>query len=1115
MPDSNEVFADLLPSSSDGDEVDNDDENKQHPLKEGWEERVLRHHEKIIRAKNNASSSGNRLSTSSEGGSTTSATTKPSNKTAVPPPRLISVLRQIFDSPSSGDLKGLLSTGSSISEEGDNSESQQQQQQVNVLPSLLQSVVNHPAFSSESPTTTSHDEFSSSVKRHLADLFDSPYIKKEEGKAVEEMSEQKDSNTTPIVAEVEPPSAANLEAIIGNVCRDIYKSSRGGGGSSSDNSNIHGLLIASLSILAGSLNEEDNLDDFFANEEGQSPSTILEGNALKSADSSWNASPDSYLQVGGLLTLLKTTNGDKKFLVDKSLSRYFAEASSTYEERIEIQKAALQTTGTSKGDAFSTPKDYKSQLSGDSIDTVTPPPPLSSRVSGNDDEEEVIDLEDDGLPSDRLDSDELTNADVANLSRMLLSNIANIVGGDLNLEDVIDMGDDEEVDADEMEEEEEDADESEDDEEEAAAEEHEDSGEDENVDANSQATRDYQENSDDVVAEEAQSNSNQDEVEERGSNNEARNEEDERMLLQRALALSLAATVSADGSDSSNSNNSEDRKISAVKSPSEQRNLKTEELKRKSSAGSILTDSASESGGVKNANLPPLPTPPSTDLLPRSSWDDMLSESDAKTIFDPAVLASFGNVPASHVLVQLLQTMLGIMEGNIQSQSEKTVSSKSFAETPISSMKKSRGQLKDDGSSAASNVQDKRDFIPDSTTAQLLVASLHLSSYLRSSSIAALNEILSEKDEKEDIKDMSEEGEGKEETIQIADSAESEDPLEDDVLLVVASETALENKGFERKSAAAANISALRHTTKQKMVNIWTERASFYSRCCYLTMRCFRIFLAKCIQHSLRVTDIASSDSHAIYMSTKSRIEMSGNLSSFHDASLPNTIQALQEAFFPFDQSAPLFDKLLVSSLRSESLLLWGASLPFLFPDYTARTQLVRGLMQDNLLEFDSNRFGLESIVLSREWSTRDLQGAKINIVCQRFSMSDMLDCLVPQPKLQVSDDLESPSSNALNATSSVVPLLGNYLAATKLPLPSVSRFYYALCSRSMSSLLLWNDLALSPNERIGQDSPLQLDPNPSTFQFDPAKCADSIAIERNTANQRAVKVWGAVLSTT
>eukprot|EP00956_Cyclotella_meneghiniana_P006243 scaffold8150_cov69-Cyclotella_meneghiniana.AAC.4 len=1166
LPQSQEVLGDLLAvntsSSDNNDDADEQDEEESgKELKAGWETRLLRHHEKIIRAKNNNSSGGGggntatssttdasqqqpQLPTSSTPSSTDAS--KNTNKTAVPPPKLISVLRQLFDSPSSSDLKGIVSnTAGGGGGGGGKSESQQ----VNVLPSLLHSVVSHPAFSSE-PSSSSSEDRTSNVKRHLASLFHSPRESKneEEGKATEETtssSSDNNHNNTPTIAEIGPPPAANLEAIIGNVCRDFYTSSKSkSDNNSDDNRLIHGLLIASLSILTGSLSEEDTLEDVSsAAFELGSGQRMSMGAVPKSSDSSWNATPEPYLQVGGLLTLLKNVHSTNKhcgdeFLVDPSLSRYFAEASSVSEERIEIQKAALLQSGSRSSkdvsDEFSTPKNYKKMISGDdSLDTNSPLPPLSGRMSGHnsgDDSDDVIDLvdegapDDDGLPTSRHNSD-LTNDEVANVTRMLLNNIANIVGGDVSRDvldfhdvDMEEMGEDEEY-GDEEDEEEEHQNMSDDDSEvtrEFMAEETGAANEDnqnivdadndsqEAADANEDAESESQQATDTIEG------YHQDE-EQVYDNDGENNNDDERVMLQRALALSLAAaTTSSGGSDGSNSDNAEDdRKISAIRPPSERRSLKNEELKRKSSGDS--TES-----GTTGANLPPFPAPPSKDVLPLSSLND-LSESEVTSLLDPTKLSSFGGVPSSHVLVQFLQILLRTLENNIDTKNEESATAASSpVKTPVSIMKKSIRKWQDE-----SGPKDtKREFMPDAVTAQLLVALLQLSSYLRNCSIGALNDILSEK--KNEAKESAEEGDDKEKAIQIANSAESEDPLDEDPVLIIAAKTALENKGFERKSAALADITALRQTTKEKMVGIWTERASFYSLCCYLCMRCLRILMSKCVQHGLRFSDSAdSSCGDAIYMSTKSRNEIAAILASFHSITIPATFQSLQDsmdAFFEsnIDESKQLFDELRVSSLCGESLSLWGLSIPFIYPDHKVRLELLRELIggRFSLRNNESSNFDMGRIIESMDWNATNMQNMKLDLLCRRLRMSDMLDCFVPQPRVE-SNSLESIlDQDLLTASLSAVRMLGELSSE---PLPNAMQLYFAICGRAISSLILWNNFALSPSEGIDQDIgslKMELDPK---FHFDPSKCADSIAIAQphTTANQRASKVWGTVLSTT
>eukprot|EP00804_Cyclotella_cryptica_P018743 CCRYP_007226-RB/>CCRYP_007226-RB protein AED:0.02 eAED:0.02 QI:214/0.83/0.84/1/1/1/13/1126/5186 len=1197
LTDSQEVFGDLLKGpigtpqteGEPGDNGSNTDCDEKPPLKDGWEARVLRHHDKIIRAKNN-NSVAQPASPRLEDGSANKPPPSPPNKTAVPPPRLISALRQIFDSPSSTDLKGLTAPSggeSSATVRGDKSEPPpQQHQQVNVLPSLLHAVVNHAAFSSEPHSSPPSDSFAVSVKRHLATLFDSPPQKKRsldateerearstDGKAMHHTDSNKESSTnTAPVTEIGSPTAANLEAIIGNVCRNILGNSAGAsGGTTAErvNSNIHGLLIASLSIMTVSLLEGDNLDEFTYSTPEHSTTTSLEGGSITKStssrtvrpDSSSNATPDPNLQVGGLLALLNVTpkEGDK-FLVETSLSRYFAEASSAYEERIEIQKAMLQTGSSSKekrgSEGFSTPKEKTKRSS---INPVgTPPLPLENLVNAdnaqnndydnnNADANEVTDADedinapedDDGLPSATLrDSDELTREDVANVTRMLLSNIANIVGADvLNFDDE-DDGEDEagvERDADDM-----------DNYVDSDGEDDEEEGEEDESDEDSETTREYS-GQEAGMNEDVQSD-NHEERENRASNDDNANndEEEETAMLQRALALSLAATVSAGASDSSNSDGSENERIvSAATAPSARlKNLTSEDLKRKSSAESTksaLSTATEEGDESKRTHLPPLPTPPSLDLLPRNSSTDECPENEIAAVLDPAALSRFGNLPASHVLVHLLQSMLGIMESDInngntekpptKSSADSAAKLLSSAKTPLSRMKKYSRKQSHDSARRIATEQDDVEFVPDPVTSQLLMAALHLSSFLRGYSIAALSDILLCEDDAND--DLAEEADRKDETIQIADSVESEDPIfekeEDPALFVVASQSSLESKGLKRKAAAAADISVLRHHTKQKLVGMWIERASFYSVSSYIIMRCLRIVMAKCLKHGLYFSDVASScRSNIIYMSTKSRIGLSRILSSFHSLSVPGSFRTLQESLDTFcaagnSQSKHLLDELFVSSLCKESLWLWGLSIPFTCHEHMARIDLLRDL---SLSPTESTAFSIiEKKVKTASWNALDLRNIKLDILCQRLRMSDMLDYFVVRPKLRADDEPGTLlDQNALNASLTTISMLGtmtekhhpNCVSSKEDSLPNVAQLYFALCARSISSLILWNDLLLSPTEFIDQNT-LKMSLNPSNFHFDATKCADSIAIDPPgaTANQRAAKVWGTVLSTT
>jgi hypothetical protein len=249
---------------------------------------------------------------------------------------------------------------------------------------------------------------------------------------------------------------------------------------------------------------------------------------------------------------------------------------------------------------------------------------------------------------------------------------------------------------------------------------------------------------------------------------------------------------------------------------------------------------------------------------------------------------------------------------------------------------------------------------------------------------------------------------------------------------------------------------------------------------------------------------------------------MSTILSGFHGVSVKNSLQELQysmDAFFAsdIDQSTQLFDKFLVSSLHNESVLLWGTSIPFTCPKHKDRLELLQDLVKKRLSLSTSELYSHPSVdntITSKDWGVNDLMRMKLDVLCERLRMSDMLDCFVPQPIIRADDSSDSAlDRDVLFASLSTVTLLGDLFQSKELSLANVSRLYFAICNRYISSLT-WNDLALSPIEGIGQDGTLKMESN---LQFDPSKCADSIAIEQPpaTANQRAAKVWGSVLSTT
>ena len=244
----------------------------------------------------------------------------------------------------------------------------QNSEAVNVLPCLLQAVVNHDLFKGAQSSPQS-----STVKRDLGSIFESsPDVKQCKGDSSKKeklraiVDDHVDVASTWSVAgktegegeEVTPnksnsPTAANIEAIIGNVCKDMLNKK-----SEFETSRVHGLLIAVLSIFTGCFISEDDVEKLQLGEVKDSPQPRVPPtfDSLGKFDQ-----PSHLLQVGAILSVLRSSSAGKmydgsetarNFFLDDNLLGYFAEASSTYEERIEIQKANLfsqcQTPSASK-----------------------------------------------------------------------------------------------------------------------------------------------------------------------------------------------------------------------------------------------------------------------------------------------------------------------------------------------------------------------------------------------------------------------------------------------------------------------------------------------------------------------------------------------------------------------------------------------------------------------------------------------------------------------------------------------------------------------------------------------------------------------------------------------
>jgi hypothetical protein len=247
-----------------------------------------------------------------------------------------------------------------------------------------------------------------------------------------------------------------------------------------------------------------------------------------------------------------------------------------------------------------------------------------------------------------------------------------------------------------------------------------------------------------------------------------------------------------------------------------------------------------------------------------------------------------------------------------------------------------------------------------------------------------------------------------------------------------------------------------------------------------------------------------------------------------------------------------LQDQLLVVQLCNESLYLWGSGLALLYPDHKARIDLL-GSMISSLpatSTISANEIVARGSINNWSWTDEELQQLKLDIFCKRLRVSDMLDSFVASPMtsiegvgaadFQAEGNAQTPGG-PINSLSTISLL--NLKIIEGLGGINLTKFYLALCQRAISNLILWNDLFMSSNDandhdisgggEAGASGPgsagtawadrgsMQLKLDPIKFHFDATKCADSISVATVspgvpavTANQRATKVWGTVLST-
>jgi hypothetical protein len=356
------------------------------------------------------------------------------------------------------------------------------------------------------------------------------------------------------------------------------------------------------------------------------------------------------------------------------------------------------------------------------------------------------------------------------------------------------------------------------------------------------------------------------------------------------------------------------------------------------------------------------------------------------------------------------------------------------------------------------------------------------------------------------------------------DEGEEDDPadalamnyIEDDVELTSES---LESKGMRRKAAAAAYDAAALLKSLRKRTQSAKDSVKLYSVATLYALRTVRLFLRE--YPRLSFADVGKFSNALASLFSPSAYRSYAEL-------LPNEDTRV---FLSFE-------------LYREAVWVWGESIPLLFPDDNSLSVL-RSLTEDCTLRDPEFRTTLQCIDNLSSPPCTDLEAKlhKLQVLCRRLRVGDMLDSLVSRPVPLVVQDDESPtlsssldSELALPASPKRMASLVTFISDSRLRVlaearDDLERFCYSICHRYHTKVLLMDGMiensmdsptiaARTPKFLATGDSlKVAAQPGPA-LHFDAAKCADSMAIITDngangpSVNQRASKVWGSVLAT-
>ena len=665
-----------------------------------------------------------------------------------------------------------------------------------------------------------------------------------------------------------PKNDGILESIIGDVCRDFCDGLK--------EDALHGLLLAVLSVLTGLNHDGTDVPDL---SKGKAESRAIERRQ--------DPSDVPALQVGAILSLMRSNVEKGPFSLDEKVLTYLGDAASAYEDRIDVQKARLVARAEQE-ESKVVRVDRKQQKTGDASiggddNTSIPIAPFvptdasdpsavfvedgslqnheEQDVEGNDPDEEDEDEDEEGCDDD--DDDDIGNDLLRpTVFNQIISAVADGVDrAALRLA--------------------------------AGGIEHDSSDSDSTNDNDSDHNLDrytHDDNAPHVELDDESSSSDEEEesepspevVDDDDDDNEGEDEDDDDdddddagdSILRQALALSLSdhlGFAEAPGSNLQGCEGPEDDKDNEIL-------LNSPKRESRRSSRSKFDHSDSDRRNLTDVDaLPDLPIPPS--FYPYWSSLDSVTDVDDKSdpavslhlCLDPSELSKFGTVPSSLALVRLLQNTLGVVTGHLAQ--ERKQRSGEYGIKP-GTVPGGMGCMLFGGSEA--HISDDRkgdlesEFNRTAAFLQLLVATVLLCFESRKEAIEGLREAIS-------MEQRNAQGEDEARAGESDDHDGNDTPLSDDdeqdnnavtlamrlrypsdgrnfaasVRSTSSQAESLESKGMSRKAAAAGWDAAMRIKSLKKKTDAWKNRVKLYSYCTLLSLKSFRTYMQFCVSGRL------------------------------------------------------------------------------------------------------------------------------------------------------------------------------------------------------------------------------------------------------------------------